>query len=95
MVNAFLQEDVSLPDAPNIRIMPNEAKALIASKVRLENFWKHSSYYLEEAALKTSKIIPFFFLFLAFLSPLLFQDQTGKLFCNVENIFDVRILKCA
>lgn len=57
IVNAFLQEDVSLPDAPNIRIIPNEAKVLIASKVRLENFWKHSSYHLEEAAPKTSKII--------------------------------------
>ncbi|EHA8589303.1 DNA-directed RNA polymerase III subunit RPC7-like [Cocos nucifera] len=46
-------EHVSLPDAPDIRIIPNEAKVLIASKVRLENFWKHSSYYLEEAAPKT------------------------------------------
>ncbi|WOL17150.1 glutamic acid-rich protein [Canna indica] len=41
-------EDVTLPSLPSVDPLPNEVKALIASKLKLEYFWKGSCYHLQE-----------------------------------------------
>ncbi|RRT85659.1 hypothetical protein B296_00007024 [Ensete ventricosum] len=49
----ILQEDVILPSLPSVDPLSNEVKALIASKIKLEYFWKGSCYNLQEGASKS------------------------------------------
>ncbi|XP_042379678.1 nucleolin-like [Zingiber officinale] len=46
-------ENVTLPSLPTIDPLPDEVKALIASKLRLEHFWKTSCYNLQAVASKS------------------------------------------
>lgn len=51
----ILQEDITLPSVPSVDPLSNEVKALIASKIKLEYFWKGSCYNLQEGGSKSSK----------------------------------------
>ncbi|THU72197.1 hypothetical protein C4D60_Mb04t09560 [Musa balbisiana] len=46
-------EDVTLPSVPSVDPLSNEVKALIASKIKLEYFWKGSCYNLQEGGSKS------------------------------------------
>ncbi|XP_074565393.1 uncharacterized protein LOC141821911 [Curcuma longa] len=46
-------EDVTLPGLPTVDPLPDEVKALIASKLKLEFFWKNSCYNLQAVASKS------------------------------------------
>ncbi|CAL9152245.1 unnamed protein product [Musa hybrid cultivar] len=46
-------EDVTLPSVPSVDPLSNEVKALIASKIKLEYFWKGSCYNLQEGVSKS------------------------------------------
>nr|DAD17854.1 TPA_asm: hypothetical protein HUJ06_019317 [Nelumbo nucifera] len=48
--NILFPEDVSLPDINGV----TEEKALVYWNLKLQNYWKSSPYYLEEATPKTS-----------------------------------------